>query len=58
MEHPSWPTPSCEPSADIRQLAGMAWQMFTALRMAGFTASQALTLTTSLMRPSPPADAA
>lgn len=51
VDHPSWSTSACEPSADIRQLAGMAWQMYSALRMAGFTSAQALTLTVGLMRP-------
>lgn len=31
-----------EPSADLRQLASMLWQMFIALRAEGFSETQAL----------------
>jgi hypothetical protein len=32
-----------EPSADIRKMAAMWWQLFVALRQEGFTESQAMT---------------
>lgn len=56
MEQPPWMTSACEPSADIRQLAAMAWQMYVALRAAGFTSAQAVNVTVGLMRPPPPAE--
>ena len=33
-----------EPSADLRQLASLWWQLFVALQNEGFTEAQALTI--------------